>query len=153
MKGLLAVFLLGLAASSSALEYHPETRGYRDLVVTISPDIEDSEGQSVVDGIKEWISSGSEQLWKATKHLGYIEHVRILIPDHWTSVEATETGDVFMEDGNIVVGQENPIYMGLPNAVQTGGCRERGERIDVSPQFLTRLDFFPTHGIYRGFRK
>ena len=153
MKIHLITIIFGLTSASIALEYNPTIKGYQDLVVTISPDIPDSEGQSVVDGIKQWISEGSCQVWRATKEMAYIDHVRILIPDHWTSVEATEVADCFMDDGNIVVGQENPIYMGLPNAVQTGGCRERGERIDVSPGFLTNLQYFPTHGKYDSFKR
>ncbi len=52
----------------------------------------------VIQGIRDWITSGSQKLYKATKRLAYVADVKILIPESWSDVPDTETStDVAFE--------------------------------------------------------
>ena len=67
---------------------------------------------------------------------------RILLPTSWTNIEDTiEVDGIVFEDGNIRVGTTSGVYGDSPFTIQTGGCGDPGEYIQVSAQLL-QLDNF-----------
>ena len=46
---------------------------YEDLVVTIHPDVSDTYGNDIINGIKTLITDGSKRLFIATKGYAYIK--------------------------------------------------------------------------------
>ncbi len=45
-----------------------------------------------------------------------------------------------LQDGDIRVMCENPLYGDVPYTVQTQGCGERGEHIHVTPDYLINVN-------------
>lgn len=58
----------------------------QDLLVTISPDLTESE--AVVNLTKAWVTAGSAALYRASKGWAKIGSVTILLPPSWTNISA-----------------------------------------------------------------
>ena len=54
---------------------------YEDLVVTIHPDVPDTYGNEIINGIKNLITDGSKKLFIATKGYAYIKEPIIYLFD------------------------------------------------------------------------
>lgn len=119
MKKFQLILFLSFNTIVSCLKF--ENNGYRDLVVSISPDL--AEDQDIIDKIKVkaspnsnnctiegsennnqynsswqiWVSEGSIELFRATHKKAFIESVIILVPESWKSVEEVDptTGYTF----------------------------------------------------------
>ena len=88
--------------------------GYTNLVVAISPDVEENQArkllscchlteaylfQDVIDKIKQLMTSASRELLTASRHRAFFRQVKILLPWTWTSVNYDQTlqGETFMD--------------------------------------------------------
>ena len=87
-----------------------ESNGYKDVVVSIHPDVPDTHADEIIDGIKTLFIDGSEKLYKATKKHGYVKNVNILLPANWNYDQAEISDEYFYEDGQIRINTENPLY-------------------------------------------
>ena len=75
----------------------------------------------LINGIKNFISDGSKQLFNATKGYAYIKSVKILLPITWNNYPNVELTDEYIyEDGMIVVNSPNPLYLDTPYTLQLG---------------------------------
>ena len=61
---------------------------------------------------------------------------RILIPSSWTSINATIVESVVFQDGDVQVNTKSGVYGNSPFTLQTGGCGEEGEYIQISNAFI-----------------
>ena len=114
---------------------------YEDLVVTIHPDVPDTYGNDIINGIKNLITDGSKKLFIATKGYAYIKSVNILIPTTWnnTRFETEISSEYFYEDGAIRIQNPNPLHGDMPYTLQLGGCGVLGEYIHLTPNYLVNL--------------
>ena len=92
--------------------------GYTDLVVAISPDVEENQArtllsldlscrnitevylfQDVIEQIKQLMTAASRELLTASRHRAYFRQVKILLPRTWTSLSYDHTlqGETFMD--------------------------------------------------------
>ena len=61
---------------------------------------------------------------------------RILIPSSWTSINATIVESVVFQDGDVQVNTKSGVYGNSPFTLQTSGCGEEGEYIQISNEFI-----------------
>ena len=143
MKSVCVVLLLYLIlytqqSSSHGVEYSVGDHAYLNLLVSVSPDIPATDSGAVLENIKDWLTLGSRDLYKATKGWAFIQTVKILVPAEWEDV----TGDVSTafhethEDAEIRVEYDHSVYKNSPFTLQTGGCGEPGEYTQVSSDFF-----------------
>ena len=95
-----------------------ENNAYKDVVVSIHPDVPDTHADEIIDGIKTLFIDGSEKLYKATRKYGYVKNVNILLPANWNYDHAEISDEYFYEDGQIRVNTENPLYRDVSNKYQ-----------------------------------
>ncbi|XP_069958008.1 calcium-activated chloride channel regulator 4 isoform X1 [Cherax quadricarinatus] len=112
--------------------------GYENVVVAISPSLDESLAHDIVSSIKETLTEASEVLFRATRNRTYFRDIKILLPKSWTETEYDElaTNENF-EDSDIRVDERNMVYGDQPYTVQPGGCGEPGQYIHLTPQYLT----------------
>ena len=117
-----------------------ESNGYKNVIVSIHPDVPETSGQLMIDNIKDFISQGSQKLFSASLGYAYINSVKILLPNTWSnSYEAAISSEYFYEDGNIRINLANPVYADTPYTLQPGGCEDPGEYIHLTPEYITYL--------------
>ena len=69
-SSILVLFFSNSDAVSSFTKNNPihfDNNGYEDVIVSIHPDVSDISGDKIIDGIKSFISDGSQKLYQATK--------------------------------------------------------------------------------------
>lgn len=136
-----AVLAALLAPGVLGLSFDQDSHAYQDLLVTISPDIvpDLAEQKQIIEGIQSWITAGSDTLYKATRGWASIKNVSILLPSSWTDItDITADGMVF-EDGNIRVDKTSGVYGDSPFTLQTGGCGDPGQYMQVTAPMLLQI--------------
>jgi len=115
--------------------------GYSGLVVGISQDVPESQGQQLIDAVKVMLSLASPVLYKATGNRAYFKQVTIVIPMSWTNITTDREGysEVY-EDAEVRVAPANPSFGDGPYTLQPGGCGDPGQYIHVTPGYLTNLN-------------
>lgn len=143
MKQFVSLILLVFTASVNCITF--ESNSYRDVVVSIHPDVPSDHGQEIVDAIKVFVSQGSERLFVATQKYAFIKSVNILLPQSWgVFPEAIYSSEYFYEDGVIRVNTENPLYLDTPYTVQPGGCGDPGDFTHLTHEYLLNLNYSST---------
>ena len=110
--------LLLLLPIQISLSIKFEDNAYKDVVVSIHPDVPDTHADEIIDGIKTLFIDGSEKLYKATRKYGYVKNVNILLPANWNYDHAEISDEYFYEDGQIRVNTENPLYRDVSDKYQ-----------------------------------
>nr|XP_053652919.1 calcium-activated chloride channel regulator 1-like [Cherax quadricarinatus]XP_053652920.1 calcium-activated chloride channel regulator 1-like [Cherax quadricarinatus] len=64
--------------------------GYENVVVAISPSLDESLAHDIVSSIKETLTEASEVLFRATRNRTYFRDIKILLPKSWTETEYDE---------------------------------------------------------------
>lgn len=112
--------------------------GYRNVQIAISQNV--NEDLRIVDSLKQLLMRSSQFLFEATKGRAHLQHVKILVPPHWSANKyEPEPGKCFSHS-DIRIDVPNPSYGNAPYTLQTGPCGERGRYIHLTPTFLTELD-------------
>ena len=65
---------------------------------------------------------------------------RILIPSTWKNINATDVESLVFEDGDVQVNTKSGVFGNTPYTLQTGGCGEEGEYIQVSNDFIENYE-------------
>ncbi|XP_042861518.1 calcium-activated chloride channel regulator 1-like [Penaeus japonicus] len=133
-----AVALATVALSASASASSLINNGYEDLVVAISPSVDEASAGDIIASIKKAMSEASSVLFKASRKRAFFRDVKILLPKTWTSTPYDEAAlNENFEDSEIRVDVRNVVYGNQPYTDQPGGCGIPGRYIHLTPEYLT----------------
>ncbi|KFQ57807.1 Epithelial chloride channel protein, partial [Pelecanus crispus] len=119
--------------------------GYEDLVVAIGPQV--PEDANIILNTMNMIKNASNYLFETTKHRFFFKSIKIIIPKTWKKnpnysrlkTESYDKADVIIADP----------YMKLvddPYTLQYGGCKEKGQHIRFTPNFLLNDNLTNVYG-------
>ncbi|ROT70249.1 hypothetical protein C7M84_011458 [Penaeus vannamei] len=139
MRNLVAAITVALATLSAlASASNLINNGYEDLVVAISPSVDESNAEAIIASIKKTIRETSTVLFTATRKRAYFRDVKILLPKTWTNTPYDEAAlNENFEDSEIRVDARNVVYGDQPYTDQPGGCGVPGRYIHLTPEYLT----------------
>lgn len=139
MRNLVAAITVALATLSAlASASNLINNGYEDLVVAISPSVDESNAEAIIASIKKTIRETSAALFTATRKRAYFRDVKILLPKTWTNTPYDEAAlNENFEDSEIRVDARNVVYGDQPYTDQPGGCGVPGRYIHLTPEYLT----------------
>ncbi|XP_042893793.1 calcium-activated chloride channel regulator family member 3-like [Penaeus japonicus] len=99
--------------------------GYEDVVIAISPEVQES--PELISAIKSKVKVASELLFAASRSTVFFRKVTLLLPKKWTNVAADSVAnDISYEDSDIRVAPAHPAYADQPFTLQPGGCGSPG---------------------------
>ncbi|XP_063590518.1 calcium-activated chloride channel regulator 4A-like [Penaeus indicus] len=134
----LTVALATLTLSASTSASNLINNGYEDLVVAISPSVDESNAEAIITSIKKTISETSSVLFKASRQRAFFRDVKILLPKTWINTPYDEAAlNENFEDSEIRVDARNVVYGDQPYTDQPGGCGVPGRYIHLTPEYLT----------------
>ncbi|XP_050712109.1 calcium-activated chloride channel regulator 1-like isoform X8 [Eriocheir sinensis] len=127
---------LGWAAASTRNSVVGQ--GYEEVVVGISPLLDESQAEKVIPSLKKVLNETSQALFKATGNKLFFRKVKILVPSTWRNiaVDQAATSESY-ENSDLRVDLKNPVYGDQVYTVQPGGCGEPGQYIHLTPTYLT----------------
>ncbi|KZS12185.1 Calcium-activated chloride channel regulator 2 [Daphnia magna] len=110
--------------------------GYRDIVVAISPDVQQDKAVYLLSNIQTIITQASADLYAATRQRSYIQSVQILIPQTWVNITANSSTWETFQDAEVQIDLPNSKYGDRPYTVQLGGCGDPGQYIHWTPNYV-----------------
>ncbi|KAK4015728.1 hypothetical protein OUZ56_030702 [Daphnia magna] len=110
--------------------------GYRDIVVAISPDVQQDKAVYLLSNIQTIITQASADLYAATRQRSYIQSVQILIPQTWVNITTNSSTWETFQDAEIQIDLPNSKYGDRPYTVQLGGCGDPGQYIHWTPNYV-----------------
>ncbi|XP_063886364.1 LOW QUALITY PROTEIN: calcium-activated chloride channel regulator 1-like [Scylla paramamosain] len=112
--------------------------GYDNVVVGLSPMLEESQANEIIEAVKVAVKETSQALFKATDNKLYFKKVKILVPSTWKGVAVDQpANNEAFEDSEMRVELRNPVYGDQVYTVQPGGCGDPGRYIHITPNYLT----------------
>ncbi|NWX42561.1 CLCA1 regulator, partial [Steatornis caripensis] len=119
--------------------------GYEDLVVAINPQV--PEDANIILNTMNMIKNASNYLFETTKHRFFFKSVKIIIPKTWKKntkysrlkTESYDKADVIIADPYMKHGDD-------PYTLQYGGCKEKGQYIHFTPNFLLNDNLTNVYG-------
>jgi len=144
------IFLLLLAGGSYGATI--SNNGYEDVLISIHPDIPGDSVDSLITGIKKFVTEGSKLLFTATKKHLYIKSVKILLPNvkdnpKWNEVsQAKQTDETLKhEDAWIKIEEPTPLRyfrqdLNLPFTKGSEQCGKAGQHIHLTEDYLKKID-------------
>ncbi|XP_063590520.1 calcium-activated chloride channel regulator 4A-like [Penaeus indicus] len=137
----LAVVLLSVGVRPSEGRLELVNNGYEDLVVAISPSVNESNALDIIEAIKRTVIEASAVLFKATHQRTYFKDVKILLPITWTSTTYDQIAfNQHFQSSEIRVDVSNAVYGDQPYTDQPGGCGAPGRYIHFTPEYLLNDD-------------
>merc|ERR1719209_2798092 len=130
------ILVVSLAAFAHGLSYDVENHCYQDLLVGVSPDLQEDSWPQVKGGLEAWVTAGSSALYTATEGWTYICSVKVLLPAAWTVTYDSEAINEVFTDAQVRVWQTDSLHGDSPFTEQPGQCGEEGDYIQVSENFL-----------------
>ncbi|XP_047476220.1 calcium-activated chloride channel regulator 4A-like [Penaeus chinensis] len=133
----LAIILLSVGVRPSEGHLELINNGYEDLVVAISPSVNESDAMDITEAIKRTASEASAVLFKATRQRAFFKDVKILLPMTWTSTAYDQIAfNQHYQSSEIRVDVSNAVYGDQPYTDQPGGCGDPGRYIHLTPDYL-----------------
>ncbi|XP_076035026.1 calcium-activated chloride channel regulator 1-like [Oratosquilla oratoria] len=134
---LLVVVLFGAAHAKPKIE---SDGGYTDIVMAISPDLTESKCGDYIQKIQDLMTDASTLLQNATQDKVYFQSVTVVLPIGWQcpdiSVSLPQSGESWAM-ATVKVGSKHPIFKNNPWTRQPRGCRQEGDFIYISEDFIT----------------
>ncbi|XP_032483134.1 calcium-activated chloride channel regulator 4 [Phocoena sinus] len=129
---LLALYLL--QGSNTSL-VRLDNNGYEGIIIAIDPAV--PEDETLIQQIKDMVTSASTYLFEATKKRFFFKNVSILIPENWKNItqykrpkhESYKHADVLVSPPTIP-GRDEPYTK------QFTACEGKGEYIHFTPDFV-----------------
>ncbi|XP_042230882.1 calcium-activated chloride channel regulator 4-like isoform X2 [Homarus americanus] len=150
---LTALLLLGLwgRGPGAASKVELINNGYEDVVIGISPEIDESQGQAIITALKKMLIEASGHLFTATRRRAFFRRVKILIPQSWTNTPFNQTATTErFKDSEIQVKHQNFAYGNQPYTEQPEGCEKAGTFIHLTPEYLTTSNYTTGHWDHPG---
>ncbi|CAG2104285.1 unnamed protein product [Medioppia subpectinata] len=112
---------------------------YEGLVVTIHPDITDSD--QLVANLKELLIKSSAFLYGATESRAQFKDIAVILPKSWPQKdEYNKILDSHWDDGHIRIVPSAQSPSDKPFVLQPRGCRQSGEYIQLTDNFVKELN-------------
>ncbi|XP_063885681.1 calcium-activated chloride channel regulator 1-like [Scylla paramamosain] len=133
-----AAMVMGAVGVGASLRTTLVGNGYDDVVVGLSPMLEESQANKIIEAVKVAVKETSQALFKATDNKLYFKKVKILVPSTWkgVAVDQPASNEAF-EDSHMRVDLRNPVYGDQVYTVQPGGCGDPGRYIHITSKYLT----------------
>ncbi|XP_045111841.1 calcium-activated chloride channel regulator 1-like isoform X1 [Portunus trituberculatus] len=138
MSVAVAAMVMGSVGVGASLRTTLVGNGYEDVVVGLSPMLQESQADEIIQTVKTAVRDASQALFRATDNKLYFKRVKILVPSTWKSVKVDQpaTNEAF-EDSHMRVDLRNTVYGDQVYTIQPGGCGDPGRYIHITPSFLT----------------
>uniref|UniRef100_A0A8C8B3C4 Chloride channel accessory 1 n=1 Tax=Otus sunia TaxID=257818 RepID=A0A8C8B3C4_9STRI len=119
--------------------------GYEDLVVAINPQV--PEDANIILNTMNMIKNASNYLFEMTKHRFFFKSVKIIIPKTWKkkanySRLKTESYD----KADVIIADSHMKHVDDPYTLQYGGCKEKGQYIHFTPNFILNDNLTEVYG-------
>ncbi|XP_042661797.1 calcium-activated chloride channel regulator 1 [Tyto alba] len=119
--------------------------GYEDLVVAINPQV--PEDANIILNTMNMIKDASNYLFEMTKHRFFFKSVKIIIPKTWKensnySKLKTESYD----EADVIIADPYVKHLDDPYTLHYGGCKEKGQYIHFTPNFLLNDNLTNVYG-------
>ncbi|XP_009466509.1 PREDICTED: calcium-activated chloride channel regulator 4 [Nipponia nippon] len=119
--------------------------GYEDLVVAISPQV--PENDNIILNTMNMIKNASNYLFQTTKHRFFFKSVKIIIPETWkknTSYSRLKTESY--DKADVIIADHYMKHVDDPYTLHYGGCKEKGQYIHFTPNFLLNYNLTNVYG-------
>uniref|UniRef100_A0A8C8AYL7 Chloride channel accessory 1 n=1 Tax=Otus sunia TaxID=257818 RepID=A0A8C8AYL7_9STRI len=123
--------------------------GYEDLVVAINPQVPEDANIILNTMVRTFnmIKNASNYLFEMTKHRFFFKSVKIIIPKTWKkkanySRLKTESYD----KADVIIADSHMKHVDDPYTLQYGGCKEKGQYIHFTPNFILNDNLTEVYG-------
>uniref|UniRef100_A0A8C3K4X9 Chloride channel accessory 1 n=1 Tax=Calidris pygmaea TaxID=425635 RepID=A0A8C3K4X9_9CHAR len=119
--------------------------GYEDLVVAIDPQV--PEDANIILNTMNMIKSASNYLFEMTEHRFFFKSVKIIIPKKWkkdTKYSRLKTESY--DKADVIIADHYMKHVDDPYTLQYGGCKEKGQYIHFTPNFLLNDSLTTVYG-------
>ncbi|PKU48328.1 endophilin-b1 isoform x4 [Limosa lapponica baueri] len=119
--------------------------GYEDLVVAIDPQV--PEDPNIILNTMNMIKSASNHLFEMTKHRFFFKSVKIIIPKTWKkNTKYSRLKTESYDKADVIIGDHYMKHVDDPYTLQYGGCKEKGQYIHFTPNFLLNDSLTKVYG-------
>ncbi|KFV58284.1 Epithelial chloride channel protein, partial [Gavia stellata] len=109
--------------------------GYEDLVVAINPQV--PEDANIILNLMNMIKNASNYLFEVTKHRFFFKSVNIIIPKTWKkNINYSRLKKESYDKADVIIADLYMKHVDDPYTLQYGGCKEKGQYIHFTPNFL-----------------
>ncbi|NXN26465.1 CLCA1 regulator, partial [Nycticryphes semicollaris] len=109
--------------------------GYEDLVVAINPQVQ--EDANIILNTMNMIKTASDYLFEMTKHRFFFKSAKIIIPKTWKkNTKYSRLKTESYDKADVIIADHHMKYIDFPYTLQYGGCKEKGQYIHFTPNFL-----------------
>ncbi|NXS94474.1 CLCA1 regulator, partial [Jacana jacana] len=109
--------------------------GYEDLVVAINPQV--PEDAKIILNTMNMIKTASNYLFEMTKHRFFFKSVKIIIPKTWKkNTKYSRLKTESYDKADVIIAEQHMKHIDSPYTVRYGGCKEKGQYIHFTPNFL-----------------
>ncbi|KAM5268437.1 calcium-activated chloride channel regulator 4-like [Hipposideros larvatus] len=129
------LFVLCLLQGSNASLVRLSDNGYEDIIIAIDPRV--PEDGTLIEQIKDMVTTASTYLFEATEKRFFFKNVSILIPDNWkNNPQYKRPKHETYNHADVLVAP--PTFPGRdePYTKQFTACEEKGEYIHFTPDFV-----------------
>uniref|UniRef100_A0A8D0FJY7 Chloride channel accessory 1 n=1 Tax=Strix occidentalis caurina TaxID=311401 RepID=A0A8D0FJY7_STROC len=119
--------------------------GYEDLVVAINPQV--PEDANIILNTMNMIKNASNYLFEMTKHRFFFKSVKIIIPKTWkkkTNYSRLKTESY--DKADVIIADSHMKHVDDPYTLQYGGCKEKGQYIHFTPNFILNDNLTEVYG-------
>ncbi|NWY58895.1 CLCA1 regulator, partial [Chionis minor] len=117
--------------------------GYEDLVVAIHPQVPEDANITLNTMVRTFCL----YLFETTKHRFFFKSVKIVIPQTWkknTTYSRVKTESYKKAD--VIIADHYMKHIDDPHTLQYGGCKEKGQYIHFTPNFLLNENMTKYYG-------
>jgi len=115
-----------------------EQNGFEGVTIYISPHVQESEWNRLVENIKQAFVSGSTSLYVGSSSRAYFRNIEIVLPMSWGNHGHPRTFSTMMAD---ITVEDAPtsLYGKMPYNEQARICKVEGDRINFPVSFFENL--------------
>uniref|UniRef100_A0A8C0EUW6 Chloride channel accessory 1 n=1 Tax=Bubo bubo TaxID=30461 RepID=A0A8C0EUW6_BUBBB len=123
--------------------------GYEDLVVAINPQVPEDANIILNTMVRTFnmIKNASNYLFEMTKHRFFFKSVKIIIPKTWkkkTNYSRLKTESY--DKADVIIADSHMKHVDDPYTLQYGGCKEKGQYIHFTPNFILNDNLTEVYG-------
>ncbi|NXV81497.1 CLCA1 regulator, partial [Atlantisia rogersi] len=109
--------------------------GYEDLVVAIDPQV--PEDDKIIMNTVNMIKNASHHLFEMTKHRFFFKSVKLIIPKTWKKTpNYSKLKTESYNKADVIISDYYKKNTDDPFTLRHGGCKEKGQHIHFTPNFL-----------------
>ncbi|NXE75078.1 CLCA1 regulator, partial [Cochlearius cochlearius] len=119
--------------------------GYEDLVVAINPQV--PENANIILNAMNMIKNASNYLFETTKHRFFFKSVKIIVPKTWKkNTKYSRLKTESYDKADVIIADRYMKHTDDPYTLRYGGCKEKGQYIHFTPNFLINDSLTSVYG-------